>query len=203
MPRTKADNKAIREKTKMQIIEGARKAFIKNGLSVTIAEIATESNISQGLVYRYFRSKDELYTAILEESLRSKDTIKIIVENIKGTSVERLRTIILGLIKHRFENPEFYQFFYYAFRNQKLPKQIHEKILEQGKALTETLRLLIIEGQQAGEISMDDPDIFIQIITSFLNEISIVSTSKNTMDYVSTTDILLRILQPNQNRREN
>ena len=203
MPRTKAVNKEIREKTKKQIIDGARKAFIKNGLSVTITEIATEANISQGLVYRYFSSKEDLFTIILEETLKSKDNIKIIVENIQGTPIERLKSIISGLIKHRYENPEFYQFFYYAFNNQKLSKQIQGKIIEQGKALTETLRFLIIEGQKAGEITLDDPEIFIQIITSYLNEISILSTPKNKNDYLSTTDILLRILKSVQNEGRN
>ena len=179
MPRTKAVNKEIREKTKKQIIDGAKKAFIKKCLYLTMTEIATEANISQGLVYRYFTGKEDLLADILEETLKSKDNIKIVVENLKGTPVERLKTIICGLIKHRYESPEFYQFFYYAFKNQKLPNHIQEKIIEQGKVLTETLRLLIIEGQKAGEIILDDSEIFIQIITSFLNEIQMFSTPKN------------------------
>ncbi|MHB8395313.1 MAG: TetR/AcrR family transcriptional regulator [Candidatus Dormibacteria bacterium] len=50
---------------RQRILEGATRAFARSGLQGTsVPDIATECGISVGLLYRYFASKAELYTAI-------------------------------------------------------------------------------------------------------------------------------------------
>jgi AcrR family transcriptional regulator len=56
--RTAAHTEAMRER----ILEGGRRAFIAGGFRGTsVASIAAEADVSVGLIYRYFPSKEELF----------------------------------------------------------------------------------------------------------------------------------------------
>lgn len=56
------------EVRKKEILKGALKVFSKKGYDkTTITDIAKELGISQGLCYRYYASKEEIYDAALEE----------------------------------------------------------------------------------------------------------------------------------------
>lgn len=55
------------EERKQEILENAIRVFARKGYEKTsISDIAKEMNISQGLCYRYFQSKEEIYNATLE-----------------------------------------------------------------------------------------------------------------------------------------
>ncbi|HEY6221015.1 MAG TPA: TetR/AcrR family transcriptional regulator, partial [Candidatus Eisenbacteria bacterium] len=64
-PRTK--EKEVRT---AEIEQAARKIFLSRGFqAATIQEIAEEAGIAKGTVYLYYKSKDDLYTALLLPSL--------------------------------------------------------------------------------------------------------------------------------------
>lgn len=66
-PRTKAQNKTIREQTRQQIIDAAFELFAETGFQKTsIAAIAKSAGVSKGLIYHYFESKDDVLLAIFE-----------------------------------------------------------------------------------------------------------------------------------------
>ncbi len=53
------------DQVRQRILDGATRAFARSGMQGTsVPDIATECGISVGLLYRYFTSKAELYTAI-------------------------------------------------------------------------------------------------------------------------------------------
>ena len=53
---------------RQEILDGAIRVFAQNGYDkTTIAGIAKELNISQGLCYRYFPSKEDIYHAAIEK----------------------------------------------------------------------------------------------------------------------------------------
>ena len=67
-PRTKKKFEEIREVKRRQIIDAAIECFAATGYhAVTISELANHAGISKGLMYNYFRSKDELLKAIFNE----------------------------------------------------------------------------------------------------------------------------------------
>jgi AcrR family transcriptional regulator len=66
MPRTAAQNEAIRRARTEQILEGARRVFAEQGFHATrMSDIARTVGVSQGTLYHYFSSKDELFLALL------------------------------------------------------------------------------------------------------------------------------------------
>ncbi len=69
MPRTEEQLKEIRGEKRQLIMETALALFAKQGFHVvSINQIANEAGISKGLMYNYFKSKDELLERIINES---------------------------------------------------------------------------------------------------------------------------------------
>lgn len=56
-----------------QILEGARRAFLANGFdAASMNEIAKAAGVSKGTLYVYFKSKEELFEAIVEAQIRQQ-----------------------------------------------------------------------------------------------------------------------------------
>ena len=56
------------EERKQQILDCARRLFAADGYYQTqISDIQKASNVARGTVYQYFRSKDDIFTTILED----------------------------------------------------------------------------------------------------------------------------------------
>ena len=71
MPRTKEQNEAIRAEKKQLIMDTALKLFAENGFERTSIEcIAQHAGISIGLMYKYFKSKDDLLYQILASGMQ-------------------------------------------------------------------------------------------------------------------------------------
>jgi AcrR family transcriptional regulator len=70
MPRTKAQNEEIRNKTRKLILDSSLKLFANKGFHGTsISDIAKAAGISKGLAYNYFESKQQIVEAIFEEAI--------------------------------------------------------------------------------------------------------------------------------------
>ena len=71
-PRTKKQFKEIRENKKALIMRAALELFATRSYhSVSIKEIANKAQISKGLLYNYFESKEDLLRAIIIQGLNS------------------------------------------------------------------------------------------------------------------------------------
>ncbi len=75
-PRSKLQNEEIRFRSKRKILDAAFKLIVKNGYeSTSIAQIAKEANISKGLVYNYFESKEEILKSLVLSAFTESDQI--------------------------------------------------------------------------------------------------------------------------------
>jgi AcrR family transcriptional regulator len=66
MPRTPEQNEKIRNEKKQAILDVAMKLFAEKGYAATSTnEIVKEANISKGLLYNYFESKEDILKTII------------------------------------------------------------------------------------------------------------------------------------------
>ncbi|MCD4665178.1 MAG: TetR/AcrR family transcriptional regulator [Bacteroidales bacterium] len=71
-PRTEIQFEEIRESRRKQIMDVALELFADNGYAHTsISQIATKAKISKGLMYNYFKSKDDLLLNIFDDGMRA------------------------------------------------------------------------------------------------------------------------------------
>src|SRR6266851_4947009 len=112
MPRTEAANQRIREEQRARILEAARKVFARKGMAATMAEVAAEAEVSQGLAYRYFANKKAIFNVLVEQMMQSGPTMAQHILEMPGTRGERFDFFFSKMGKSGPKSPNFYQFFY-------------------------------------------------------------------------------------------
>lgn len=96
------------EERKNEIIKTALTLFSKKGYELTtIEDIAKEMGVSQGLCYRYFKSKKEIYaaTATYYAEKCVGDLEELRTE--KLSAVDKLNAVIFQLLAHAVSHNEF------------------------------------------------------------------------------------------------
>jgi AcrR family transcriptional regulator len=165
MPRTKEAFKQIRDERKEQILNISAKVFATKGLASTkIEDLAEAAGVSQGLLYRYFTDKEDVFIALLERAVsgaiqRAQNSISQV-----GTPLEKLRRLTEQFLQGMSEEPIYYQIFSQAMA---LSGRTHETIRKL-ETLVNILHELITEGQSAGEIAKRDPDQLVLLYLSCL-----------------------------------
>jgi AcrR family transcriptional regulator len=75
-PRTQEANEALHEKRRMTILNAALGAFVERGFEGTrIQEIADRCALSYGLVYRYFPTKEAIFTTLVDMALAAAGSL--------------------------------------------------------------------------------------------------------------------------------
>jgi len=97
MPKTKAQYEEIRKKSQKLILDVAMELFATCCYhNTSIVNIAKKANISKGLLYNYFTSKEELLEHILFKSFTEIDDSLIVNKNNKDPK-EKLEILIHSL----------------------------------------------------------------------------------------------------------
>ncbi len=98
--RSNAKNEQIKEATKIKIKNGALLCFAKYGYAgVKISDLAKYIGISQGLLYRYYPSKEALFDEIIREWVINRDNDYDALLQAPITAKEKIEEIT----KHLFE----------------------------------------------------------------------------------------------------
>jgi len=162
-----------------------------------MADIAEKAEVSQGLAYRYFASKDEIFSVLFKQTMESVKEYDQIIKELPGTSSERLEKIITRLLELRKEKPGYYQLMYQMLSDNETPNEIREEATRRGVAFRKEMRKLLVEGQREGKISNDNPDQLLEAVMGALEGIwrrmaYDPQSAKNFPD----PKIILRMLKP-------
>lgn len=111
MPRTPAENERIRQAAKEKIHAAAMTLFIKKGYHATsIDDVAKQAQISKGLLYNYYKGKEELLAAMVQVRI---EEVKEVMEAATqlATPHEQLRHIVNGALDNVYQRPDVYRFY--------------------------------------------------------------------------------------------
>ena len=95
MPKTKEQFEEIRNKSKAAIIEAALELFANNGFhNTSITQIAKKAGVSKGLMYNYFKGKNDLLEAVIMSAY--EENAELFIEEMKQpeTPQEHLKYVI-------------------------------------------------------------------------------------------------------------
>ncbi|MFF2456796.1 TetR/AcrR family transcriptional regulator [Peribacillus simplex] len=111
MPRTPEENDRIRQASKEKIRAAAMELFMKQGYYATsISDIAKKAGISKGLLYNYYKGKEELLSEMVVA--RIKEVVEVMEEAFTlNTPREQLEHIINGAIDNIHKKPEVHRFY--------------------------------------------------------------------------------------------
>ncbi|HSH02573.1 MAG TPA: TetR/AcrR family transcriptional regulator, partial [Anaerolineae bacterium] len=113
MPRTPAQNEQIRAATQQNIITAALTLFAQHGFAHTsIRRIAQQADISVGLTYHYFASKEALLQAVIDHCMQPIHTAFNDAYNPDAPPQQRLTATLQAIFTLLGQNPHFWQLFY-------------------------------------------------------------------------------------------
>lgn len=159
MPRTEEANQRIREERRGQILDAASRVFARKGLAgARIADIAAAGEMSQGLIFRYFASKEEVFAAVVEDALQSTTSLAQAALLQPCSPLEKLRWLLQIYLPGMWYKPEYALVILNALNSEATPQEVRELAFEQSKVSLQLYRQLIVEGQEAGEVVQGDPD---------------------------------------------
>lgn len=193
MPRSDAANQGIRDARRQRIIEVAAGVFAHQGLAGTkISHLAAAAEMSQGLLYRYFASKEEVFTAVVEMVDEASTLLVKQVSSQPNTAGEKLRWLTEQLLHIQYAMPAFALVVAHALTNVTVPVEVRAIALHE----TETLRLafsnIIREGQQSGEVISGNPDQLAMLYLTTLHSLALGSPffQRAEIGYPDTTTVM-------------
>jgi len=109
-PKTKKQNEVIRQQSIAAIKQAALYLFAHKGYGNTsISAIAKEANVSKGLMYNYFDSKQALLLAVIEDAASLVQELLPNVANEEIPAKEQLRQLINGSFNWVKSNMAYYK----------------------------------------------------------------------------------------------
>lgn len=160
-PRTPQQFEEIRESKKKLIMETALELFANEGFHTTsISKIATKAGISKGLIYNYFKSKEDLLSQIFHDIMdRTMDMLDPNHDEIITTEEAE------GFFDRFFDilttNPQEWKLFYQLSVQQDVMKLLMEENIQQRSQKNQKLILNYFSQQ-----NFKDPELAIVMFSS-------------------------------------
>ena len=141
-------------KTRQKLVDVARQLFAKNGLeSTTMNDIALASGKGRRTLYTYFKSKEDIYYAVIESELeRLSDQL----DEVAAKKIPPQEKIIELIYMHLSMIRETVVFFRNIWMVEKVRKNFDD-------AEIELFRKVFREGKDDGEFDIDNVDLVADI----------------------------------------
>ena len=142
---------------KQEILSGALKVFAQKGYDkTTISDIAKELGISQGLCYRYYASKEEIYDAAVDEyaDIIVSANLKRFDSNGK-TLKEKIRSFSGSLKEYRKPEKDN-ELLYSLFHNENSQKMHDQLMMKTAAKLVPHIMKELETAKDNGEIKSAD-----------------------------------------------
>lgn len=197
--RSKQQNEQARKNATEKILDAATAVFAAKGQAATMAGIAEKAQISQGLAYHYFKSKEEIYTTLIKQVAEAGGGAAQRVNQVQGTPGQRLTLLITNMLEANRQNPGIAQIMYNALEDETTPADLKAIVRRNGQELQGAIRQLIVDGQAAGEVIKDDPDQLLVTLVAFVNGLTKRATLLDPKDpkfHFPEAKIILRIFKP-------
>jgi AcrR family transcriptional regulator len=199
MESPEAADQRPRHSQRANILEAARRVFARKGKAATMADIAQAASVSQGLAYRYFASKEQIYHELVAQALEhTADLTAPSVHERSATPGQRLALLVTQLVEYRRDHLEHIQLLDQALNADKPPDDLVELIRQRRENFLVELRQLIVEGQAIGEVAADDPDQLALAISATLDGLTRfgLHQPEQFQKLCPDASILLRMLKP-------
>lgn len=197
-PRSTQENQRIRDERREQILAAAAKVFSRKGLAAAkIAEVAAQAGTSHGLVYHYFPSKEELFTALLEQALNGSVWVTQGALAQPGTPRDQLHWMLSLMLGAVSVQPDLFLAVIQAFTSDAVPQGARETALQQGAVSRAAVTQLIAAGQAAGQFRPGDPERFAMALLAVINGLAVgVAADPTLIPKFPDADTLLTMLEP-------
>lgn len=170
-------NDEVRE----QVVQAARRVFARYGYKKTaLDDIARESKKGKSTIYYYFKSKDDIFKAVIDTEAEIRT--RVIEEQISQISEPKLK--LKTYIYNRLRTLQMVVNYYEAIKNDLLDQLYFVDNLrtEHFEAEIEFVRKMLLEGIEMGEYVIQNPELTAKTIVTALHGFEVPIILKNLSD---------------------
>jgi TetR/AcrR family fatty acid metabolism transcriptional regulator len=191
---------------RQEILQAAERVFAGKGFfHTTMNEIAQMAEFGTGTLYKYFKSKEDLYFTLIDEKTNEINHL-VKTELLRNTSaIDRIKAILKIELEFIEQNRDFFKIytsessrFEWSIKDS-LGKKIHQKMVDYIHLLAQ----VFTQGMNSGELKPLDPldlaHAFEGIVHSFIFEWMI---SPKPYPLVSKAETILEIFLKGAKRKE-
>ena len=151
-----------REARKQRILRGALEVFKSNGLEgATMDQIAQQSGFGKATLYYYFKSKEDVFSAILEDGWENIwESLEPIIADDDGARNSFIK-ILIKIAEIAQSRPGLFEFLFNAPKTIKLEKQPWK---EYQHRLYGVIQGLLEDGVKAGEFPKINPELMFKAL---------------------------------------
>jgi AcrR family transcriptional regulator len=205
-PRKPEDNQEILDQRRTEILEAALKVFAHRGLAGTkVGDIAATAGLSHGLLYHYFRSKEEIFTELVRIAYQvSLGTITAAAE-LPGTAWEKIKAMTEMIFSgaYRGDGPYYFLITLQAFTSEAVvPEEVKKMTAENSNRYMEILVPLLEKAMKAGDIAPGDPVQLAATYFSLIQGLAIMRVQAGESLPPPDPGIVLRLLQGPVGKKE-
>ncbi len=193
-----------------EILSAAQKVFaVKGFFPTTMSDIARQAEFGTGTLYKYFKSKENLYFTLIDEKVEEINClVRAELSQQKTSARERIEKVLQLQFEFFERNRDFFRI-YISERNRfewmvkdELGKGIHEKMVTYIKILSQVIEEGIREGEFKPVNPLDLAHALVGIFNSFVFEWLISPQSYPLSSKMETVlEIFLKGTQPMERRR--
>jgi TetR/AcrR family transcriptional regulator len=152
--RNKMLNIKIKDERREQLLSTALGLFATKGLSATkITDISSALGISQGLIYHYYKSKEEIFVELIRTAFERMNAACKYLEELPLPPREKIKMAIEELLKGIEKNEDtaiYHQLIALATASEAIPAEAKTIIQKENKLPYEVMTRIIMEGQKDG-----------------------------------------------------
>ncbi len=143
------DNRSRRNHRREQIIDSAAELFATlNFHQVLMDDVARRANLAKGTIYNYFKTKEELYRAIISDRLQHLLGILQKRVHTRNDSLTNLRRIIIHLYSFFAKYTHFFDIWYRE--KARLDLQAESQIAQQYQQIRQLMCTVLQQGVKDG-----------------------------------------------------
>ncbi len=156
-PRNEEQNALIKDERREQILSAALKVFARRGFAATkISDIVAQGGMSHGLVYHYFKSKEEIFYELLHRALSTSGESLLMVEAMPLSPLQKVyetaKYILNGI--DQWEDTSYY--FLIVIHAAMMDTKENERVFSDSEVPVESLMRILKQGQELGEVRDGD-----------------------------------------------
>jgi AcrR family transcriptional regulator len=152
-----------RSDKRAQILDAALEVFSRKGVFATrIADIASEAGIAYGLVYHYFKNKEEVLNTIFEERWARVTEFLEQADKQGADSADRLRRVADVFLEAYQRRPQVVELLLLEFT--RMSKYLEPTQIEAVARAFSVVTRIIERGQSEGELRSDIPPGLLMLI---------------------------------------
>lgn len=156
MSRNKELNQIIKDERREQILAAALKLFATKGLAAArMSDLSKSSGISQGLVYHYYRSKEELFINLVDTAIEKMNSAAINLEKLPISAKEKIVLATDSLLKGFNEHANTSDYYFLITQtalSDAFPKEAKDIIRLKNNIKYDVMKRIFKQGQDEGTV---------------------------------------------------